>query len=102
MECDMQNRRNAPRCQAMETGVAVMPSMSARCVIEEISDSGARLTFPYAPVLPWHFLLRFDKDGREEHVQMIWRNTATVGVSFSRPIRMPEAVRPSTVHAEAR
>jgi hypothetical protein len=82
-------------------GVAVTPSMSAKCAIEDISPKGARLSFSYAMVLPWHFVLRFDEDGREEQVQMIWRNGAIVGVAFSRPIQMAAFQKaPAAVQAE--
>jgi hypothetical protein len=84
----MRDRRKAPRRPLIETGVVITTSMSVRCVIEDISDTGARLTFAYALVLPSRFRLLFEKDGREEHAQMIWRNGAIVGVSFSRAIEM--------------
>lgn len=98
----MRERRRAPRQKFSGTGLAVTPSMSARCVIEDLSASGARLTFSYAAVLPWNFVLRFDDDEREERVQMVWRNGAVVGVSFRLPIQMPAARSAAAVHADGR
>jgi len=89
----MRDRRRAARRLLIETGLVITPSMSARCVIEDLSDTGARLSFAYALVLPWRFRLSFEKDGREEHVQMIWRNGAIVGVSFSRAIEIAGVAR---------
>ncbi len=87
----MVERRRAPRTAVEETATAVTPSLSAKCAINEISATGARLTFTHAMILPWKFTLRFEEDGHEESVQMIWRKGAVVGVSFLRPIQFAAA-----------
>jgi hypothetical protein len=93
----MVDRRRAPRKRTHQSGEVILPSQTVRCEIEDVSATGARLVFAFARVIPLRFKLRFDKDGHEEQVQMIWRKGAVVGVSFVQPIAMRAAEnRPAT------
>ena len=96
----MRDRRAAPRLPVNISGSAVMSSFSAKCTIEEISETGARLRFTHALVLPLKFLLRFSDD-YEEIATMVWRRGDVVGVSFARPIPMQEYRRASLAKAYA-
>jgi hypothetical protein len=82
-------------------GSAMTASFSATCIIEELSEKGARLRFSYALVLPLKFILKFEDHGYEEMVTMVWRKGDVVGVSFARPIPM-ERLGPESSPAENR
>jgi hypothetical protein len=69
-----------------------MAHQTIQCEIVDVSATGARLVFNHARVLPWNFRLRFDVDGHEELVQMIWRKGPVVGVTYQRVARL-RAVR---------
>jgi hypothetical protein len=84
----MIDRRRAPRKSTAQYGEVVMANQTIQCEIVDTSATGARLVFNHARVLPWNFRLRFDVDGHEEMVQMIWRKGPVVGVSYQRPTRL--------------
>ncbi len=83
----MKERRLAKRTKvAAQKRVVLHGAVSARCDINDVSATGASLTFDYARVLPSKFKLRFLEDGHEETALMIWRRGAVVGISFARPL----------------
>lgn len=83
----MRERRLAKRTKVGgQKGLVQHGDVSARCEINDISATGAALTFDYARVLPSKFKLRFLEDGHEETAQLVWRRGAVVGVSFLRPL----------------
>ena len=92
----MRERRLAKRKKvAGQKGLVLHGAVTARCEINDVSATGASLTFDYARVLPSKFKLRFLEDGHEEAAQMIWRRGAVVGVSFLRPLEFArDATRP--------
>ena len=83
----MRERRLAERTKvAGRKGLVLHGDITARCDINDVSATGASLTFDYARVLPSRFKLRFLEDGHEETAQVVWRRGAVAGVSFSRPL----------------
>jgi len=70
-------RRNA----AVVTGPREPP---LRCVVWDISDSGARLAVARPLMtLPPRFLLQLDKDGRvQRKCEVVWTDASFVGVKF--------------------
>ncbi len=59
------------------------------CVIDNISDTGAKLLFKTAQSLPDEFFLWFSADGRvARRCQVAWRSSRELGVRFTeRPVR---------------
>ena len=83
----MRERRLAKRKKvAGQKGLVLHGAVTAPCEINDVSATGASLTFDYARVLPTKFKLRFLADNHEETAQVIWRRGAVVGVSFLRPL----------------
>jgi hypothetical protein len=76
----MRERRLAKRKKV--AGQKGLSCTAAPCEINDVSATGASLTFDYARVLPTKFKLRFLEDDHEETAQVIWRRGAVVGVSF--------------------
>lgn len=52
------------------------------CVVRNISDGGARLSFGDALGVPARFDLRVGPDGEWRHAEVRWRGPSDVGVAF--------------------
>jgi len=56
-----------------------------RCVVQDISSSGARISVDNAAALPASLRLAFARDARTGHkCQVIWRRGGSAGVKFVR------------------
>jgi hypothetical protein len=56
-----------------------------RCVVHDISDSGARISLDEAAMLSARLRLAFARDARTGHIcQVVWRRGTTVGLKFVR------------------
>lgn len=56
-----------------------------RCVVADISRSGARIQFDEALALPASVKLAFSRDARTGHTcRVVWRRGKTAGVRFVR------------------
>ena len=56
-----------------------------RCVVQDISKSGARISFDEAATLPARLRLAFGRDARTGHIcQVVWRRGTTAGLKFVR------------------
>ena len=82
----MQNKRRDRR-QPMRRHAAVVTGAREpplRCVVWDISNSGARLAVA-RPImtLPPRFVLQLDKDGRvQRKCEVVWTDASFVGVKF--------------------
>lgn len=56
-----------------------------RCVVQDISTAGARITVDDSSVLPGRLRLAFSRDARTgRNCQVIWRRGKSAGVKFVR------------------
>ena len=56
-----------------------------RCVVHDISDSGARISLDEAAMLSARLRLAFARDARTGHIcRVVWRRGTTVGLKFVR------------------
>jgi hypothetical protein len=56
-----------------------------RCVVQDISTSGARITVDDANMLPANFRLAFSRDARTgRNCEVVWRRGKSAGVKFVR------------------
>jgi hypothetical protein len=56
-----------------------------RCVVHDISESGARISLDEAAMLRARLRLAFARDARTGHVcHVVWRRGTTVGLKFVR------------------
>lgn len=52
------------------------------CMVRNMSDAGARLTFTNTAIVPDEFDVRITKTGQTKHARIIWRNYDQAGVAF--------------------
>ena len=58
------------------------------CIIEDVSETGARVATSAPDQLPDEFILRLTKDGaRRRLCRVVWRTEREAGVSFMQPPR---------------
>ena len=82
----MQNKRKEPRLPMRRHAelITAPQKQPVRCVIWDISNSGARLAVARPLMtLPPRFLLQMDKDGRvQRKCEVVWTDAGFVGVKF--------------------
>lgn len=55
------------------------------CLVQDISNSGAKITLDDATALPTHVKLAFSRDARTGRpCQVVWRRGSSAGVKFVR------------------
>ena len=53
------------------------------CVVRNLSESGAKLTFGETSAVPAAFQLKIGGDGQSREARVRWRSPDSVGVSFA-------------------
>ena len=83
----MEERRIAPRHRTFLQGRVFYNSrrQSADCIIRELTDEGARLSFTDPVALPHAFELHIPNRDQTLRVETIWNHGTDVGVRFARP-----------------
>jgi hypothetical protein len=63
------------------------PGTAVRCMLSDISDTGARLNVPYPDKVPDRFRLWLTASGNARRTcQVVWRKTRQMGVKFERKL----------------
>ncbi|MGU3665097.1 PilZ domain-containing protein [Methylobacterium sp. A49B] len=80
----MEERRAKLRAKVALTGHAAFPSAAAevRCLVINVSNIGACLSFPSGVPVPRMFNLRIGPDPKPHAVRVAWRRASDVGVAF--------------------
>lgn len=88
----MEERRHLPRHRTFLQGRVFYNSRrsSADCIIRELTDEGARLTFSDRVTLPHSFELHVPNRDQTYRVETIWNHGNEVGVTFGRHGQSPE------------
>jgi len=83
---NMEERRHTPRHRTFLQGRVFYNSrrQSADCIIRELTDEGARLSFTDPVALPHTFELHIPNRDQTIRVETIWNHGTDVGVSFAR------------------
>jgi hypothetical protein len=82
----MAELRKAPRSSTKQKGTAIVSGgTEIACMIRDLSDTGARLSFQNPTFLPRTFRLKFDD--HDQRVTVMWRRGLYVGVRFVSQIR---------------
>lgn len=83
----MEERRRTPRTRTFLQGRVFYNNrrQSADCIIRELTDDGARLTFTDPVGLPHVFELYIPNRDQTIRVETVWNHGTEVGVSFSKP-----------------
>jgi len=82
----MPDTRAAPRIAARHQGLIVATGRpDILCVIRNLSNSGAQLSFANPTILPRAFQLKFD--GFSQRVTVVWQSGRVAGVRFQTALR---------------
>jgi len=83
---NMEERRHTPRHRTFLQGRVYYNSrrQSADCIIRELTDEGARLSFTDPVALPHAFELHIPNRDQTLRVETVWNHGTDVGVSFVR------------------
>lgn len=83
----MDERRHTPRHRTFLQGRVYYNSrrQSADCIIRELTDEGARLSFTDPVALPHAFELHIPNRDQTLRVETVWNHGTDVGVAFARP-----------------
>ena len=87
----MTNRRKADRVTVNKSATIshLDPNAKFRCVIENLSTTGAHLRFPYPMDIPDSIVLSIPGDNLVLKVNVRWRNYRECGVQFHQRIAHP-------------
>lgn len=83
---DMEERRHTPRHRTFLQGRVFYNNrrQSADCIIRELTDDGARLSFTDPVPLPHAFELHIPNRDQTLRVETVWNHGTDVGVTFGR------------------
>lgn len=97
----MDERRHTPRHRTFLQGRVYYNNrrQSADCIIRELTDDGARLSFTDPVALPHAFELHIPNRDQTIRVEIAWNHGTDVGVSFGRPEPHAAATLAPSVHA---
>ena len=80
---DGSDKRRASRRSKAQRGTAILSSWTViDCRIEDVSETGAKLSFSLPTPMPDEFRLRFSVFGEEVRVERVWQRGLRVGVRF--------------------
>ena len=82
----MDDRRNQPRHRTFLQGRVFYNHgrSTADCIIRELTDDGARLSFTDPVTLPHAFELHIPNRDQTLHVETIWNRGEEIGVTFGK------------------
>lgn len=97
----MDERRQTPRHRTFLQGRVFYNNrrQSADCIIRELTDEGARLSFTDPVALPHAFELHIPNRDQTLRVETAWNHGTEVGVSFSNPNMHAGATLAPATHA---
>ncbi|MDQ0448371.1 PilZ domain-containing protein [Methylobacterium aerolatum] len=80
----MLERRNHPRGRTFIGGKIDYNNSFCvvDCLVKDMPETGARLTFADTAIIPEEFDLRLRQKGKTKRVKLAWRHHDKVGVSF--------------------
>lgn len=92
----MEERRQMPRHRTFLQGRVLYNNrrQSADCIIRELTDEGARLSFTDPVPLPHAFELHIPNRDQTIRVETVWNHGTEVGVCFAR-VETPATLAPS-------
>lgn len=91
----MEENRRKPRMRTFKSGLLVFNEgrSTLDCVVRNISEGGAKLSFNQVADIPNVFHISLS-DGAKKTCRIVWRKSLDVGVSFDAPEDAP-ATSPS-------
>ena len=84
-------RKNRRHPIAYMARLELRPGKIVRCMLSDISDSGARLNVPFPDKVPARFRLWLTTSGNARRTcQVVWRTARQIGVRFERVLSEPQ------------
>ena len=84
-------RKNRRRPIAYMARLELRPGKVVRCMLSDISDSGARLDVPFPDKVPARFRMWLTTSGNARRTcQVVWRTARQMGVRFERALTEPQ------------
>jgi hypothetical protein len=89
------DKRRSPRRPIRYTAWVALPEKSLiGCVLNDVSDHGARLDVENSADLPDHFVLLLSNRGTpKRNCKVVWRGDNQLGVEFEKPLAHAEKNR---------
>ena len=75
-------KRAAVRQHVLKAATIEFGSGEIRCVVRNISATGAALDLSSPIEIPEHFTLALPADGQQMPCHVVWRNDRRIGVAF--------------------
>jgi len=102
---DKDNRKDRRQPMRYTAWVAAGPKQLYRCVVSDVSESGARIVVEDSSQIPNCFFLFLSPTGRARRAcRVAWRNATQLGVKFEPSLaeakRLDAAVHPSIAPAQ--
>lgn len=72
-----------------------------RCVVKDVSNSGARLSLQTPQALPETVVVKFDQDGTRRRMNVVWQSDNDIGVKNSDDQTLIDAVCPPGAPAKS-
>ena len=90
------DKRKAHRRQLRYTAwLSFGPKKLQGCVVDDISDLGARLGVENSKTVPNHFVLMLSARGKPKRkCRVAWRKGGQIGVEFEKPLARADKHRP--------
>ena len=99
---DKDNRKDRRRPMRYTAWVAVGPKQLHRCVVSDISESGARIVVENSSLIPDCFFLFLSPTGAARRAcRVAWRNATQIGVKFEASLAEAEAAAQRSTKAPA-
>ena len=75
-------KRKAVRRYVMEAGAIQFGRKQIKCMVRDISATGAGMEVSGPIVVPDYFILALPPDGQHTPCQVMWRQATRIGVAF--------------------
>ncbi|HOP20189.1 MAG TPA: PilZ domain-containing protein [Amphiplicatus sp.] len=80
------DKRGAARQSVFRFARLILPDRSiVKCVIKDISSTGARVAIEGNFAIPKHVVLKIDQIGTTKEADVVWQDETEIGLNFSAP-----------------
>lgn len=77
------SERDARKSVFRLASIYIEKNICIRCIVNDVSDTGACLTLKTSQALPETVIVKFDHSGIRKRVRVVWQEEKVTGVAFS-------------------
>jgi hypothetical protein len=77
-----EDRRELRRTTALSAALLLDRVTEVACIVRDVSDSGARVSFDMDTALPAQVVLIVGRNGRRRRARVVWQREREAGLSF--------------------